>query len=121
MKSEKLDTQSKHIHQKDINFDLHDLVKFPKDYENNINVNHLASITDYLKEIFSKSPTDILCIDETKLDSSNPDAQFETPSYQYPPYCKDRNKNGGSKIVFIGKGLITKRLKAFEGDISEMI
>lgn len=29
-----------------------------------------------LREIFSKSPIDILCIDETKIESSFPDAQF---------------------------------------------
>ena len=33
--SEKLETQSKHINQKNSNFDLHDLVKLRKDYENN--------------------------------------------------------------------------------------
>ena len=69
----------------------------------------------------SKSPIDILCVDETKLDSSYPDAQLKIPGYQYTLYCKDRNKNGGDKIVFIRKGLITKRLKAFEGDTSETI
>ena len=44
--SEKLDTQSKHINRKGSNFDLHDLVKLRKDYENNpvigyLNINHL--------------------------------------------------------------------------------
>ena len=43
------------------------------------------------------------------------------PGYQYPLYRKDRNKNDGSKIVFIMEDLITKRLKVFEGDISETI
>ena len=56
-----------------------------------------------------------------KIDSSYPDAQFEIPGYQYPPYRKDRNKNEDSKVVFIRDGLIIKRLKAFEGDISETI
>ena len=32
---EKLGTQSKNINRKDSNFDLHDLVKLRKDYENN--------------------------------------------------------------------------------------
>ena len=40
-KSEKLETQSKHINRKDSNFDLHDLVKLRKDYENNPIINHL--------------------------------------------------------------------------------
>ena len=66
--SEKLETQSKHINWKDNNFDLHDLVKLRKDYENNLiksylNINHLSSKTDYLREICSKSPIDILGID----------------------------------------------------------
>ena len=88
---------------------------------NRVNINHLSSKIGYLRGTCSKSPIDILSIVETKLDSSYPDAQFQIPDYQYPPYRKDRNKNGGGKIVFIRKGLITKRLKAFEGDISEMI
>ena len=111
--SEKLETQSKHINGKDSNFDLHDLA--------NLNINHLSSKIDYLREICSKSPIDILCIDETTLDSSYPDVQFEIPGYQYPLYREDRNKNGGNKIVFIREGLINKRLKAFGGDISETI
>ena len=78
-------------------------------------------ITYYLREICSKTSSDILCINETKLDSSYPDAQFEISSYQYKRYRKERNKNGGCKIVFIRTGVITKRLKAFEGHISETI
>ena len=78
---EKLETQSKHINRKDSNFDLHDLVKHPKDYENNpatryLNINHLACTIDCLREICSKSPIDILCVQETKLDSCYPDAQI---------------------------------------------
>ena len=84
-----------------------------------------CSKTDYLRKICSKSPIGILCIDEAKLDSRcsiwNPDAQLEISDYQYPPCRKDRNKNGGIKIVLIREDLITKKLKAFEGDISETI
>ena len=66
---EKLETQSKHINRKGSNFDLHDLIKLRKDYESNpiigyLNTNHLSSKIDYLEEICSKSPIDILCIDE---------------------------------------------------------
>ena len=120
---EKLETQSKHINRKESNIDHHDLVKLRKDYENNpiigyFNINHLASKIDYLKETCSKSPIDILCVDETKLDFSHPDVQFEIPGYQYPPFRKDSNKNGGSKVVFTRDSLITERLKAFQGDMS---
>ena len=84
--SEKLEKQSKHINRKDSNFDLHDLVKLRKDYENNsiigyLDIKHLSSKTDYLRDICSRSSIDILCIDETKLYSSYPDAQFEISGY----------------------------------------
>ena len=41
-----------------------------KDYESSpntgyLNINYLSSKSDYLREICSKSPIDILCIDET--------------------------------------------------------
>ena len=124
--SEKLETLSKHINRKDSKFDLHELVKLRKDYENNsiidyLNINHLSIKIDYLREICSESSIYILCIDKTKLDSSYPDAQFEIPGYQYLPYRRDRNKHRSGKIVFLRKGLITKRVKASERDILEMI
>ena len=86
-----------------------------------LNINHLAGKIGYLRQIYSKSTIDTLFIHETKLDSFYPDAQFEIPAFQYLPYNKDKNKNGGGKIVFIAEVLITKRLKDFEGDISETI
>ena len=69
----------------------------------------------------SKSPIHVLCIDETKLDSSYPDPQLKISGYQYPPYRKDRNKYGGGKTVFLREGLIGKRLRDFEGDTTETI
>ena len=42
-------------------------------------INQLSSKVDYLRKICSKSPIDTLCIGETKLDSSYPDAQLEIP------------------------------------------
>ena len=84
--SEELETQGKHINRKGSIFDLHYLVKLLKDYENNpvigyLGINHLSNKIDYLREICSKSPIDILRIDETKLDSSYSDAQLEMPGY----------------------------------------
>ena len=51
---------------------------------------------------------------QTKLDSPYPGAQFKIPCYQHPLSCKDRNKNGGGKVVFIKEGLITKRQRFLE-------
>ena len=52
----------------------------------------------------------VLCIDETRLDESFPDAQFHMKGYQYPAFRKDRDKNGGEKIVYVKEGLIAKRI-----------
>ena len=35
-------------------------------------------------------PIDLLCIDETKLTSDFPTAQFRKAGYQYPPFRRDR-------------------------------
>ena len=40
---------------------------------------------------------DLLCIDETKLDASFPNAQFHIEGYQYPPFRRDRGENGGGE------------------------
>ena len=65
---------------------------------------------------------DILCIDETKIDSSYPDSQFHIDGYQFPPFHKDRNKHRGSKIIYIRKeGIIAKRIKHFEEGFGETI
>ena len=54
---------------------------------------------------------EILCVDETTLDSSFPNSQFRIDGYIFPPYRRDRDNNGGGKMVFIREGLITKRLQ----------
>ena len=41
-----------------------------------------------LREVVEKAPIDILCIDETKLDDTFPDAQFKIDNYQYPPFVE---------------------------------
>ena len=53
-----------------------------------------------------------------KIDSSYPDAQFQISDYQFPPFRRNRNKNGGGKTVSIRQGLITRRLAKFETKVS---
>ena len=43
-----------------------------------------------LKEILDFAKPDILCIDETKLTSDFPTAQFHIEGYHYPPFRRDR-------------------------------
>ena len=58
--------------------DLHGLIKVKQTYPNNpviayMNINSIRNKFSALCEITKKYPIDILCIDETKLDSSFPD------------------------------------------------
>ena len=88
--------------------------------EYSFNKYHLGSKIDDLWDICSRSTTDVLRIDETKLDSSYPDPQLKTSGYQYPPYRKDRNKYGG-KIVFLREGLTARGFRDFGRDTTETI
>ena len=87
----------------------------------NLNINSLGEKINHLREICKESPIDVLCVDETKIDSSYPDAQFQINDYQFPPFRKDRNKYGGGKIVFIRQDLITRRLPKFNTKVSETV
>ena len=64
---------------------------------------------------------EILCIDETKLDSSFPNAQIHLPDYQFPTFQTDRNSSGGGKIVYIRNRIIVKRLTVYEVQNTESI
>ena len=59
-------------------------------------------------------------IRETKLDSSFPSAQFHIVDNEIRNR-RDRNKSGGGLIEFLKKGIITKRLKGLETNLSETI
>ena len=63
----------------------------------------------------------MLCIEETKLDSSFPDHQFNIEGYQLPPLRRDRNSKGGGKRVFIKEGFIAKQMENFETINAETI
>ena len=82
-----------------------------------LNINSLGEKINHLREIYKESPVNILCVDETKLHSSYPDAQFHI----IPLFRRVRNKYGGGKILFIRQGLITRRLLKFETKVSETV
>ena len=56
-------------------------------------------------------------ISETKLDSSFSSAQFHIVDYEIRNR-RDRSKNGGGLTEFVKKGIITKRLKDLETNLS---
>ena len=60
-----------------------------------LNINHFENKVINFGEICHQAPTDIICVDETKLDSSYSDFQFHIDDYQFPPFCRDRNKYHG--------------------------
>ena len=71
--------------------DISDLIKIREQYTNNLvlgylNINSLKNKIINLREVVDKVLIDILCIDETKLDDTFPDAQFKINNYQYPPF-----------------------------------
>ena len=56
-----------------------------------------------------KGNVDIMMISETKLDNTFPTGQFLLDGFN-EPIRLDRNKNGGSILLFIGEGIPTKVL-----------
>ena len=74
-----------------------------------------------LREILKKMKIDVLCIDETKLDSSFPNHQFKIEGYQFPLLRRDRNSKGGGEMVFVREGFIAKQIKNFETKNAETI
>ena len=84
-----------------------------------LNTNSLGNKITQLRKVCRKASIDFLCIDETKPDASFPDDQFHIEGCQYPPFRRDRDKNGGGKMIFIMEGLMSKRFYAYEDSTSE--
>ena len=104
------------ITDKNADFDFEALAKLRRDYSSNLMIRYLniSSISNkilQLTDICKTFPLETLCIDETKLDSSFPNAQVHLPHYQFP----------GRKIVYIRDGIIAKRLTVFEIQNTENI
>ena len=62
-----------------LDLDLYNLQLLKQKYHSNpfisyLNINSLSNKIDALRQICKISPLEILCVDETKLDSSSPDS-----------------------------------------------
>ena len=91
---------------KNIESDVTELLRLRNTYLKNpmigyLNINHFENKVINFREICHQAPIDIICFDETKLNSSCPDSQFHIDGYQFPPFRRDRNKYGGGKIVCV--------------------
>ena len=62
-----------------------------------LNIKSLGEKINHVREICKDSPIDILCVNETKTDSSYPDAQFQINDYQFSPFRRDRIRTEGVK------------------------
>ena len=87
-----------------MNNDISSLANLRTDFSKNsilshLNINSSGDKFDNLPEFFLKTEVDILCIDETKVDSFCPDSQFHIDGHQFPSFHKDRNKHGGGKFM----------------------
>ena len=74
-----------------------------------------------LKDTISTSKINILCIDETKLDTSFPDSQFKIDGCQFPLFRKYQDSKGGGKIIYVREGIVAKRLSHCESPSIESI
>ena len=106
--------------------DVSGLINLREEFPNNpvigyLNINSLGNQINYLSEVFLKCPINIVRIDETKIDPSFPDVQFHIDGHQFPSFCRDRNKKGERKILFVRESIIAKRMKQLEDKISEPI
>ena len=99
------------------------LIKFRKENPNKPNIAYLNIILEKKLQVCDKYvwKVDILCVDETKLDAFYPNAQFHIEGYQFSPFCRDRNKHGGGKMVFVRNSIIAKGLESLEGKESDAI
>ena len=100
--------------------------KLRKAYPNNpiidyLNINSLKEKIICLRDIISTAKIDILCIDETKLDTNFRDSQFRINGYQFPLFRKDQDSKSGGKIVFVREGIVAKRLSHCESPSIESI
>ena len=85
---------------------------------------NIISIKDkivQLTDICKTSPIEILCIDESKLDSSFLNAQVQLPDYQFPPFQRVQNSSVGGWIAYIRNRIIPKRLIVYETQNPESI
>ena len=72
-----------------LDLDLCNLQLLKRKYHSNsfisyLNINSLSNKNDALRQICKTAPLEILCVDETKLDSSFPNSQFRIDGYIFP-------------------------------------
>ena len=72
------------------------------------NINGLRSKIDFLRIFLRQHKFDILCLNETKIDSTVPDSEISVPGYTI--FRQDRTCHGGGVLIFASDHLTTKKL-----------
>ena len=85
-----------------------------------LNISSLRNKRIDVREMIGRLQLDYFVISETKLDSSFPSAQFHLGNYEIRKR-RDRDKSGGGLTEFVKKGIIIKRLKDLETNLSDTI
>ena len=85
-----------------------------------LNINSVKNKITDVREMIGRLQLDYFVISDTKLDSSFPSAQFHIGDYEIRNR-RNRDKSGGELIEFVKKGIITKRHKDLQTNLSEAI
>ena len=72
-----------------------------------LNVNGLRSKLDFIKILLFQEKFDILCLNETKIDSTVSDSDIAVPGYLL--HRLDRTAHGGGTLIYYSKSLDVKR------------
>ena len=86
-----------------------------------LNINSIRNKIVDLRYVLAQTGIELLAVSETKFSENFPDAQFYVEGYNFPPYRRDRNSNGGGLMVFAKKDLITRRIKELKSTKIEII
>ena len=73
-----------------------------------LNVNGLRSKLDFIKILLFQEKFDILCLNETKIDSTVSDNDLSIPGYT--PHRQDRTAHGGGTLIYVSDVLHAKKV-----------
>ena len=72
-----------------------------------LNVNGLRSKLDFIKILLHQEKFDLLCLNETKIDSTVTDADISVPGYLF--HRLDRTLHGGGTLIYYSESLNVKK------------
>lgn len=77
-----------------------------------VNINSVKNKFEYLKDILSEGLVDVLCVTETKLDSSYSNTLFSCNNFKC--YRKDKTSRSGGIIVYVRSDIPHNRISKLE-------